>query len=101
MFNPLPTFHCFGLTGGVLLPILTGMKAFQYPSPLHIKQIPPLVKDTGANVLFATDMPFDPAPGLYARETIRIIDGLDITTDERDRIYYRNAMKLLQLSPVA
>jgi acyl-[acyl-carrier-protein]-phospholipid O-acyltransferase/long-chain-fatty-acid--[acyl-carrier-protein] ligase len=22
MFNPLPTFHCFGLTGGVLLPIL-------------------------------------------------------------------------------
>jgi acyl-[acyl-carrier-protein]-phospholipid O-acyltransferase/long-chain-fatty-acid--[acyl-carrier-protein] ligase len=43
MFNPLPIFHCFGLTGGVLLPILTGMKAFQYPSPLHIKQIPPLV----------------------------------------------------------
>jgi len=55
MFNPLPIFHCFGLTGGVLLPILTGMKAFQYPSPLHIKQIPPLVKDTGASILLATD----------------------------------------------
>jgi acyl-[acyl-carrier-protein]-phospholipid O-acyltransferase/long-chain-fatty-acid--[acyl-carrier-protein] ligase len=55
MFNPLPTFHCFGLTGGVLLPILCGIKAFQYPSPLHVKQIPPLVKDTGASVLFATD----------------------------------------------
>jgi acyl-[acyl-carrier-protein]-phospholipid O-acyltransferase/long-chain-fatty-acid--[acyl-carrier-protein] ligase len=54
-FNPLPTFHCFGLTGGALLPILTGLKAFQYPSPLHIKQIPALVKDTKANVLFATD----------------------------------------------
>jgi acyl-[acyl-carrier-protein]-phospholipid O-acyltransferase/long-chain-fatty-acid--[acyl-carrier-protein] ligase len=54
-FNPLPIFHCFGLTGGALLPILTGMKAFQYPSPLHIKQIPALVKDTKANVLFATD----------------------------------------------
>ncbi len=54
-FNPLPIFHCFGLTGGALLPILEGLKAFQYPSPLHIKQIPPLVKDTGANVLFATD----------------------------------------------
>ena len=37
-FNPLPIFHCFGLTGGVLLPILTGMKAFQYPSPLHVKR---------------------------------------------------------------
>jgi acyl-[acyl-carrier-protein]-phospholipid O-acyltransferase/long-chain-fatty-acid--[acyl-carrier-protein] ligase len=55
MFNPLPTFHCFGLTGGVLLPILTGMKAFQYPSPLHTKQIPPLVKDSGASILLATD----------------------------------------------
>ncbi|ODT88042.1 AMP-binding protein [Phenylobacterium sp. SCN 70-31] len=54
-FNPLPIFHCFGLTGGALLPIFEGMKAFQYPSPLHIKQIPPLVKDTRANVLFATD----------------------------------------------
>jgi len=55
MFNPLPTFHCFGLTGGVLLPILTGMKAFQYPSPLHVKQIPPLIKDSGASILLATD----------------------------------------------
>jgi acyl-[acyl-carrier-protein]-phospholipid O-acyltransferase/long-chain-fatty-acid--[acyl-carrier-protein] ligase len=54
-FNPLPIFHCFGLTGGALLPILTGMKAFQYPSPLHTKQIPPLVKDTRASVLLATD----------------------------------------------
>jgi len=54
-FNPLPIFHVFGLTGGALLPILTGLKTVQYPSPLHIKQIPPLVKDTKANVLFATD----------------------------------------------
>uniref|UniRef100_UPI0025E141C0 AMP-binding protein n=1 Tax=uncultured Caulobacter sp. TaxID=158749 RepID=UPI0025E141C0 len=38
-FNPLPVFHCFGLTAGVILPIMTGMKAFQYPSPLHTKQI--------------------------------------------------------------
>lgn len=55
MFNPLPVFHCFGLTGGVLLPLLTGMKAFQYPSPLHVKLIPPLIKDCGASILLATD----------------------------------------------
>jgi acyl-[acyl-carrier-protein]-phospholipid O-acyltransferase/long-chain-fatty-acid--[acyl-carrier-protein] ligase len=55
MFNPLPTFHCFGLTGGALLPIMTGMKAFQYPSPLHVKQIPPLIRDSGAAILLATD----------------------------------------------
>lgn len=54
-FNPLPIFHVFGLTGGTLLPILTGLKTFQYPSPLHVKQIPALVKDSKANVLFATD----------------------------------------------
>jgi len=55
MFNPLPVFHCFGLTGGVLLPIFTGMKAFQYPSPLHVKQIPALIEDSGASILLATD----------------------------------------------
>jgi acyl-[acyl-carrier-protein]-phospholipid O-acyltransferase/long-chain-fatty-acid--[acyl-carrier-protein] ligase len=55
MFNPLPTFHSFGLTGGVLLPIFSGMKAFQYPSPLHVKQIPRLVRETQASILLATD----------------------------------------------
>ena len=54
-FNPLPVFHCFGLTAGLLLPIFNGMKAFQYPSPLHVKLIPPLIKDTHASVLLATD----------------------------------------------
>jgi len=55
MFNPLPIFHCFGLTGGVLLPLLTGMKGFQYPSPLHVKIIPALIRETGADILLATD----------------------------------------------
>jgi acyl-[acyl-carrier-protein]-phospholipid O-acyltransferase/long-chain-fatty-acid--[acyl-carrier-protein] ligase len=55
MFNPLPTFHCFGLTGGVLLPLLQGLKAFQYPSPLHAKQIVELLPEVGASILFATD----------------------------------------------
>src|SRR5262249_24964417 len=47
--------HCFGLTGGALLPLLTGMKAFEYPSPLHVKLIPPLVRDAKASILLATD----------------------------------------------
>jgi len=55
MFNPLPTFHCFGLTGGVVLPLLQGMKAFQYPSPLHAKQITDLLPQVNASILFATD----------------------------------------------
>ncbi|MGI8840128.1 MAG: AMP-binding protein [Caulobacteraceae bacterium] len=63
MFNPLPVFHCFGLTGGVLLPMLNGMKAFQYPSPLHVRLIPPLIRDCGASILLATDT----FVGQYAR----------------------------------
>lgn len=55
MFNPLPTFHCFGLTGGVILPLLQGLKAFQYPSPLHAKQITDLLPKVKASILFATD----------------------------------------------
>ena len=55
MFNPLPTFHSLGLTGGVMVPLLNGLRSFQYPSPLHVKQIPRLVRETGAAVLFATD----------------------------------------------
>ncbi len=54
-FNPLPAFHSFGLTGGILLPILQGLRSFQYPSPLHYKIIPGLVKETKASVLLSTD----------------------------------------------
>lgn len=54
-FCPLPMFHCFGLTGGCLLPLFTGHKTFLFPSPLQVKEIPKLIRDTGANVFFATD----------------------------------------------
>ena len=54
-FNPMPIFHSLGLTGGVILPLLSGMKSFQYPSPLHVKQIPGLLKETKASLLFSTD----------------------------------------------
>ena len=48
-------------------------------------------------VLFATDMPFDPKPGLYARETIRIIEGLGLSASDKDKIYRGNAEKLLKI----
>ncbi|HWA00800.1 MAG TPA: AMP-binding protein [Caulobacterales bacterium] len=54
-FSPLPMFHCFGLTGGALLPLFTGHKCFLYPTPLHAKEIPKLIRSVGANVMLATD----------------------------------------------
>jgi uncharacterized protein len=46
-------------------------------------------------VLFASDAPFDPEGGpMYIRETIRIIDALDIGADERHNIYQANAERL-------
>jgi len=48
-------------------------------------------------VVFASDMPFEPAPGLYARETIRCVESLGLTAEEKDTIYRRNAEKLLKL----
>lgn len=55
MLNPLPLFHSLGLTGGLLLPLILGIRLVLYPSPLHYRQIPKLARATGATVLFGTD----------------------------------------------
>lgn len=55
LFNALPIFHCFGLTAGSILPLITGIKCFFYPSPLHYKIIPGLIYQTGATIMFGTD----------------------------------------------
>jgi len=49
-------------------------------------------------VLFASDAPFDPEKGpMYIRETIAVVDRLPVGDDERERIYWRNAVSLLKL----
>lgn len=49
-------------------------------------------------VLFASDMPFDPEKGTYnIRETIKDIEGLQISDADRRKIYEGNARRMLRL----
>src|SRR5690606_13100748 len=55
LFNVLPVFHSFGLTGGTILPLLHGVRLYLYPSPLHYKMIPETAAKVRPTVMFGTD----------------------------------------------
>jgi len=55
LFNAMPVFHSFGLTVGMLLPVVRGIKTFLYPTPLHYRIIPDLIYDTDATIMLGTD----------------------------------------------
>jgi acyl-[acyl-carrier-protein]-phospholipid O-acyltransferase/long-chain-fatty-acid--[acyl-carrier-protein] ligase len=56
IFNAMPVFHSFGLTGGLILPLVTGMRTFMYPSPVHYNVIPEVVYQTRSTAIFGTDV---------------------------------------------
>ncbi|MCK5829399.1 MAG: AMP-binding protein [Methylococcales bacterium] len=55
VLNFLPMFHSFGFTAGTMLPVLSGMTTFFYPSPLHFTVIPEIAYDIGATIMFGTN----------------------------------------------
>lgn len=55
VLNVLPVFHAFGLTAGTLLPMVSGVKTFLYPSPLHYRMVPEVAYGCNATIMFGTD----------------------------------------------
>lgn len=54
VFNALPMFHAFGMIA-TLLPLMYGVRAFMYPSPLHYKLVPEMVYADQSTIMFGTD----------------------------------------------
>ena len=49
-------------------------------------------------VLFASDSPFDPEKGPgYIRDTLRILNSLDLSKEDMEKICFRNAQALFGL----
>ena len=55
LFMALPAFHSFGFMGGIVLPLISGVPSYLYPSPLHYRTVPELVYGICATYMFGTD----------------------------------------------
>ena len=91
VFNVLPVFHSFGLTVGVILPIVCGVPIYLYPSPLHYRTVPELVYGINATIMFGTDTflnGYARAANPYDFRSIRyLLAGAEPVRDSTRQIY--------------
>src|SRR5262249_21161675 len=54
VFNVLPVFHSFGLTVGLILPLVAGVGAYLYPSRRPYRLVQQLIYASNATILLGT-----------------------------------------------
>jgi acyl-[acyl-carrier-protein]-phospholipid O-acyltransferase / long-chain-fatty-acid--[acyl-carrier-protein] ligase len=101
VFNVLPVFHSFGLTGGMMMPLLAGVPIYMYPSPLHYRIVPELIYQTGATILFGTDTfltGYARSAHAYDFRTLRLVLAGAEAVKERTRQIYmeRYGIRILE-----
>jgi acyl-[acyl-carrier-protein]-phospholipid O-acyltransferase/long-chain-fatty-acid--[acyl-carrier-protein] ligase len=91
VFNVLPVFHSFGLTGGMIMPLLAGIPIYMYPSPLHYRIVPELIYQSGATILFGTDTflsGYARSAHAYDFRTLRlVVAGAEAVKDRTRQVY--------------
>lgn len=91
VFSVLPVFHSFGMTVGMIMPIIVGVPIFFYPSPLHYRIVPELVYLSNSTILLGTDTFLNGyARSAHAFDFARlrlIIAGAEAVKDRTRRLY--------------
>src|SRR4029078_11483534 len=91
VFNVLPVFHSFGLSIGLVLPLVSGVRIYLYPSPLHYRIVPALIYGVNATILFCTDTflnGYARSAHAYDFRSLRyILAGPEPVKDSTRRIY--------------
>ena len=54
ILNPLPLYHAYSFTAGMILPLVTGTRLYLHISPLHYRAIPEIAYRRDCTVLFGT-----------------------------------------------